>query len=282
MTELEKLPDDLKHLISAKLIPYDLNNLRATNKSNRTLQKKPLYYSSNHEKFIKAYSDALKFAGKQQTCLISKKIPELQSLINYYSEVSNSSKPIITLSNNRRYTLSGKEQQKKQIYNKGILIYLQILKKGDYNHYIYGLALLISAKSCLRLFNDEQKHKYRTIEFELYKLYIMSYLVKRTQHYDMKHLQDASYMIKHYSEKGIPEYVSVADPQQQLCANFIRYYFNINLSTHKEFNNLLISTKDPFIKNDTDIYEQCLDFMIKEGKYVSVINPKSIDLSLIE
>ena len=42
MTEyvpLEKLPDDLKHLITAKLIPYDLNNLRATNKSNRTLQK---------------------------------------------------------------------------------------------------------------------------------------------------------------------------------------------------------------------------------------------------
>jgi len=267
MTEFENLPHDLKNLINSHLTPYYSNNLRATDKSNRTLTKTPLYYSTNNIHFIKAYSDALKFAGTPR------KIPDLASLIAHYSQREN---PTITLSNNRTYPLSKKANHKLQIYNKGILIYLQILKKGNYDHYIYGLALLISEKSCLT-----QKHKYRTIEFELYKLYVMSYLIKPTQHYDMKYLTDASYMIKHYSKVGIPGYVSVASDSQLLCATFIRYYFNKNPSTYKEFNDLFRITTNPFIiTNETDIYEQCMKFMIEDGGYY--VSPKLIDLSLIE
>jgi hypothetical protein len=113
-----QLPDDIIYRIHSGLKPRDANNLRSTSRANIQLSKVPLYYSTNHINFRKAYSDAVQFASAQ-TSLISRKQPTLDSLIVYYSNVSDNIIPTITLSNNKRYVLSQKNYSKVQIFNKG-------------------------------------------------------------------------------------------------------------------------------------------------------------------
>ena len=283
----QKLPDDIIYRIHSGLKPRDSNNLRSTNRANIQLSKVPLYYSTNHINFRKAYSDAVQFASAQ-TSLISRKKPTLDSLIVYYSNVSDNIIPTITLSNNKRYVLSQKDYSKVQIFNKGILIYLQILKKGvNYNHYIYGLAQVISHKSRLSdVFSSDRIKKYRIIEFELYKLYVVSYLLQPTSKYNIEYLKDATYMIKYYSKAGIPGYVTEAHPKQLLCSTFMHYYFNNTEESLQEFLKLASSfTKNPIRSINKDkLLKYYLNFMIIEEKSISTFTKQAndVDLSLID
>lgn len=273
---IQKLPTDTKRLINDYLTVRESRNFRSTNKENRTLPPILPSYFINNDKFITAYKSSLFLASKKQRSLISKtQIPELKDLMAYYSNIYED--------------ISRKDYLKVQLFNKGILIYLQIIDKEYNDHYIFGLAQLISEKSGLvDVFGINGVKKYRLIEFELYKLYIMRYILKPSKKYNIKSLRDAVYMIKYYSENGIPGYVKKATPTQLLWATFLNYYFNNTDSTREEFNKLYSLTKNPIIdirKSKDDILQQYAEFMIKCGdrlKSVFLETSNNSNLSLID
>ena len=103
----------------------------------------------------------------------------------------------------------------------GIIVYLQILNQPNTTQYLYGLAQLISYKS--ELLDIDCVHKYKIIEFELYKLYIFNYLLEKNSDCSELHVSIAINMIVQHCKNGILLLMLKKQTHHNLC---VIYSFN--------------------------------------------------------
>jgi hypothetical protein len=154
--------------------------------------------------------------------------------------------------------------KKIKLYNKGIIVYLQILNQPNTTQYLYGLAQLISYKS--ELLDIDCVHKYKIIEFELYKLYIFNYLLEKKSDCSELHVSIAINMIVQHCKNGIAPYVEKANPSQLMCYLFLQYYFSNTIGPNAY---LLQNTLN-----------QCINFMIKDDRSITSYNKNINDIDL--
>lgn len=280
---MDSLPEELKMSIISKLKnPKDIGSFLSTNKLNKKLID---LYPTNHPNFIKAYNDSLKTVATRKISIskidpdaLLKKCEALYEYMNVEFVLPKKSKT---------YILPTNVYQKVQIFNKAIVIYLKMIIKD--NSYIYYLSKIISFKSGLvDLYGIRAVRKYALIEFELYKLYILSYLLKPSALYSKEHLRDAAYWIFEFSRDGITGFVAKARPSQIVCAAFIKYYFSNSSKSLADFITTYKNTPSQnFIISSISkekILKQCIVFMLTDKHAVSTFTKEAcaLDLSLIE
>lgn len=290
---LDNLPDELKRSIISKLKkPSNISSFLSTNKSNNALIS---LYPVNHPNFTKAYIESLKVVSNQNASVtkidpkkLLQKCTDLYESMKVEFSLPKRNTSFFFSRPTKTYTLPTKIYQKVQIFNKAIIIYLKMSIQNKC--YLYYLAKIISLKSGLSDLFGRGVRKYIVIEFELYKLYIISYFLKPNRQYSRSQLCDAAYWMLNFSRNGIVGNVAKAAPAQILCASFIHYYFSNSAESLADFiqtyNNTTPSQK--FIKSPTDdkndILSQCIVFMLTNNKAVSCFTKDAcaLDLSLID
>lgn len=243
--------------------------------------RKVALHPTNHPNFTEYYRKSVKVAN------ISCKNVDTKQLLQKCSDLYEYMKVEFSLANSTtKYILPTNVYQKVQIFNKAINIYLTLNK----NYNIYSLAQIVSFKSGLTdLYGIIGARKYIVIEFELYKFYIISYLLAPNSLYEDKHLCEAAYWVLRFSRDGIIGYVNKAHPSQILCAAFIYYYFSNSQTALEEFITTYKNTPSQnFITDITadkeTLLKQCIVFMLTDKHAVSTFTKEAcaLDLSLIE
>ena len=305
---ISNLPPDLQKKIAFSTNPIYSNRLRSAAKM--SIHAMPLSYSTNNIQFKEAYYNATYIISKHSSVIVNDIVPPLHALIKKYDIIYDNA----TITDIKKFSL----------YNKGILLYLQIINKSvNNNYYLYGLAQVFSYKSGLQDLADIEtpikskipwfnQIKYRIIELELYKMYVLSYLLKPNVKYDTTYLRTAIDVIKYYDENGITSYVKKASHSQLLCTMFLNYYFwNTDDALDTFLNTFLkyyadttinpivitltekmrkaskinkIELKEIVITLKPHILKNCIEFMINNELSISQFTPKAIalDLSLID